>query len=203
MRIMESVTVQSGFSIASWFSRYFISQSSFDTWASGTKPRNVTLLGVLLLLVATACFAAIAIMGPRLAREGTLLWFGTHADGKIANAEVVEAGKFKNGAQKYRLTLAYDFIASDGKNYTGSTQRSDLRTLPELKPGDAVGVYYNPSSPLNSVADYNLRTDVYALLLFLPWIAIFGIAAPFAYVRRWWQWRRSRAAGHTNRKTTS
>lgn len=188
--------------IASWFSRYFISQSSFDTWASGTKSRNVNLLAALMLLIAAACFAAIAIMGPRLAREGTLLWFGTYAGGVIKNAEVVEAGTFKNGAPKYRLTIAYDFVASDGNSYPGQTQRTDIRTPPDLKPGDAVGVYYNPSSPQNSVADYNLRTDVYALLLFLPWIAIFGIAAPFAYIRRWWQWRRNRQRnGHTISKS--
>lgn len=177
--------------------RYLITQSSFDAWANNTKARNVSLLGLLLIFVAVACSAAIVILGPRLAREGTLLWFGTRADGVLKSADVLEVGKFKGGDPKYRLTMKYDFTAADGARYDGVTQRGDVRTPPDLKPGDTIGVYYDRANPQNSVAEHNLRSDVYGILLFLPWIAIFGIAGPLFYFARWRHWRQTLPAGHT------
>lgn len=184
--------MQSRFGYPGAATRYLITQSNFDAWANATKPRNIPLLGVLLVFVATACSAAVFIMGPRLAREGALLWFGTYAKGNVTHAELTDAGKFKGGDPKYRLRLAYDFPAADGKTYSGVTQRDDVRAPPDLKPGDRVGVYYSRSNPQNSVAEHRLRTDVYALALFLPWIAFFGILGPLFYFHRWRHWRRNR-----------
>lgn len=190
--------MQSRFGAPGIATRYLITQRNFNAWAESVKPRTRALTAFFLMLVAVACSAAIVVMGPRLAREGALLWFGTHAEGVIQSADVVEVGKFKGGDPKYRLRLAYAFAAEDGNAYTGSTQRDDIRTPPELKPGDPIGVYYSPNNPPNSIADYNLRTDVYALLLFLPWIAFFGILGPLFYFYRWRQWRRAASTvGHT------
>lgn len=178
--------------------RYLITQENFNTWAESTKPRTRLLTGVLLIAIMIACSAAVIIMGPRLVREGALLWFGTKADGVIRSSDVIEVGKFKGGDPKYRLTISYDFVATDGIAHTGTTMRGDVRTPPDYKPGDPIGVYFDSSDPSNSVADHNLRSDVYGLLLFLPWIAIFGIGGPLFYFQRWRNWRRQRGvAGHT------
>jgi len=186
--------VQSRFGYPGVATRYLISQNNFNEWANGTKPRTRVLTGILLFFVLVACSAAIVIMGPRLVREASLLWFGTEASGVIQSAEVAEIGKFKGGDPKYRLSIAYDFTASDGNAYEGLTQRGDIRYPPELKSGDPITIYYSRDRPQNSVADYNLRTDVYALLLFLPWIALFGILGPVFYFRRWSAWRRNMVA---------
>lgn len=193
--------MQSRFGVSGLTAHYLIPQGAFDAWANSTKSRTLTVTGLLLLLVAIACSAAIAVMGPRLVREGSLLWLGSKAEGAIKSAAAVRVGAFKDGAAKYQLTIDYDFVASDGSPFAGQTQRSDVRTPPEFVPGDPIGVYYDRANPLNSVADHNLRTDVYALLLFLPWIALFGIALPLFYLRRWWNWRQQRSvAGHTQHK---
>ena len=178
--------------------RYLISQSNFNDWADSTKPRTRKLTGILLIFVMIACSAAIIVMSPRLLREGTLLWFGTKADGVVKSSDVIEIGKFKDGDPKYRLTIAYDFMATDGKPYSGTTMRGDVRTPPDYKPGDPMGVYFDNKDPSISVAEHNLRTDVYGLLLFLPWIALFGIAGPLFYFQRWRNWQRQRGMiGHT------
>lgn len=178
--------------------RYLISQANFNAWADTTKPRTRKLTGVALIFIMIACSAAVIVMAPRLVREGALLWFGTHADGVVKSSDVVEIGKFKDGDPKYRLTIAYDFMATDGKPYSGTTMRGDVRTPPDYKLGDPIGVYFDNNDPSNSVAEHNLRTDVYGLLLFLPWIALFGIAGPLFYFQRWRNWRRQRGiVGHT------
>jgi len=190
--------VQSRFGAPGLATRYLITQNNFNAWAESVKPRTRALTAFFLMLVAVACSAAIIVMAPRLARESALLWFGKHAEGVIKSADVIEVGKFKGGDPKYRLRLAYEFPAEDGTAHAGLTQRDDIRTPPGLKPGDAIGVYYSAATPTNSVADYNLRTDVYALLLFLPWIALFGILGPLFYLYRWRQWRRAPSTlGHT------
>lgn len=190
--------MQSRFGYPGMATRYLITQSNFNAWAESTKPRTRKLTGVLLMFIIIACSAAIAIMGPRLMREGALLWFGTKADGIVRSSDVVEVGKFKGGDPKYRLTISYDFVATDGFAHTGTTMRGDVRTPPDYKPGDPIGVYFDSRDPSNSVADHNLRSDVYGLLLFLPWVAIFGIAGPLFYFQRWRNWRRQRVGGgHT------
>jgi hypothetical protein len=171
-------------------SRMLIDQRQFDAWASGTKPRNTILLCVFLLVLAAICIAAIAIMGPRLAREGTLLWFGTRTDGTVQQIRLEKVGTFKGGAPKYLLTIGYRFRDVDGRQYTGLTVRTDVRTPPSLSQGDEFGVYYNPSEPTNSVAEYNLRVDVYALLLFLPFLGVVGIGGALFYGVRLWNWRK-------------
>lgn len=170
----------------------FITQAQFEAWADATKPRNLYLLAVALVLLAAACTAAIAIMGPRLAREGSLLWFGTRAEGTVRQVKLEEVGKFKGGAPKYRLTIDYRFIAADGAGHEGTTVRTDVRTPPELKPGDAIGVYYSSANPANSVAEHNLRIDVYALVLFLPFLGLVGIGWPLFWAYRHWCWHRQR-----------
>ena len=171
----------------------FMSHQQFDAWASGTRPRNRILLGALLLLIAVCCVAAITIMGPRLVREGALLWFGTRAEATVQQIKLENIGSFKGGAPKYRLTIDYRFSAVDGTRYAGSTVRTDVRTPPDFTTGDQIGVYYNPAKPTNSVAEHNLRTDVYALLLFLPFLSVIGIAGPLFFGFRFWSWRRRSA----------
>ncbi|WP_439543398.1 DUF3592 domain-containing protein [Hyphomicrobium sp.] len=176
----------------SWASRIFISQHSFDAWANAAKSRTLFAISALMLMVALACSAAITIMGPRLVREAALLWFGTKTDGVLQSVKLVEVGKFKGGDPKYELTIHYRFAASDGVERPGTTVRSDVRTPPSFQPGDRVGVYYQARNPANSVAEHNLRTDVYALLLFLPFLTVVGIAAPLWFLLACWTWRRKR-----------
>jgi hypothetical protein len=173
-------------------SRYFITQIQFDTWANSAKRWHLVVLGGALLFLAVACVAAIVIMGPRLAREGALLWFGTRTEGTVREIKLEEDGKFKGGAPKYRLMIDYRFVAADGSGYDGSTTRTDVRNPPELSAGDPIGVYYSRANPANSVAEHNLRTDVYALLLFLPFLGVVGIGWPLLWAYRSWHWRRQR-----------
>lgn len=172
--------------------KVFIRKDSFDAWANATKSRTLFATSALMLLVALACAAAITIMAPRLVREGGLLWFGTETDGVVQSVKVVEVGKFKGGDPKYQLTIDYRFTASDGVERLGTTVRNDVRTPPSFQTGDRVGVYYQAGNPENSVAEHNLRTDVYALLLFLPFMAVVGIAAPLWFLCLHWTWRRKR-----------
>ena len=123
-------------------------------------------------------------------RKGSLLWFGTRAEGTVRQIALEEVGKFKDGAPKYRLVIDYRFVASDGVGYGGSTTRTDVRTPPDLSAGDAIGVYYSPAKPTNSVAEHNLRIDVYALALFLPFLGLMGIGWPLFWAYRFARWRR-------------
>jgi hypothetical protein len=175
--------------------RLVITQDQFDAWANATKPRNLVALGIVMLLLAVCCAAAIAIMGPRLVREGALLWFGTRTEGTVRQIGREEVGKFKGGDPKYRLTIAYHFIAANGARTEGTTTRDDVRTPPDLSAGDPIGVYYSRADPANSVAEHNLRIDVYALALFLPFLGVMGIAWPFMWAWRLWCWRRQRPNG--------
>ncbi len=171
-------------------SRLLIRQDQFDTWANATKSRSLYALGAAMLLLAVCCATAIVITGPRMVREGSLLWFGTRAEGAVRQTKLEEAGKFKDGAPKYRLTIDYRFVASDGVGYEGSTTRTDVRTPPDLPAGAPVGVYYSPANPANSVAEHNLRIDVYALALFLPFLGVMGIGWPLFWAYRFSRWRR-------------
>jgi hypothetical protein len=67
-----------------------------------------------------------------------------------------------------------------------------VRDPPDFKPGDPIGVYYSSTDPSNSVAEHNLRTDVYALVLFLPFLAVMGFVWPLFWTYRTWRWRRGR-----------
>lgn len=173
-------------------SRIFLPQPQFDAWADAAKAWHRIGFGVVMVLLAAACVAAWTFMGPRLLREGTLLWFGTHAEGTVREIGLKEDGRFKGGDRKYRLTIDYSFTAADGSRHQGTTVRTDVRTPPEFKPGDPIGVYYSAANPANSVAEHNLRTDVYALVLFLPFLAVMGIVWPLFWTYRTWRWRRNR-----------
>ncbi|MGE0767602.1 MAG: DUF3592 domain-containing protein [Hyphomicrobiaceae bacterium] len=153
-------------------------RAEFVAWWSqvGGLKRGVAVL--VMTLMALAATGAIVVMGPRLAREGRLLWFGRHADGIIVGSSVEQVGAFKGGAPRYRLTLRYTFATPDGRRFAGTTLRTDVRDPPAFVRGDAIGVYYEAASPDNSVAEHNLRTDVYALALFLPFLVVMGFAAP-------------------------
>jgi len=177
--------------------RLLITQPQFDTWANATKRRNLVALGAALLLIAVCCAAAIVIMGPRLVREGSLLWFGTHTEGTVRDIGLKEDGKFKGGAPKYRLTIDYSFTAADGTRHEGTTVRTDVRDPPDFKPGDPIGIYYSAANPTSSVAEHNLRIDVYALALFLPFLGVMGMAWPLMWGWRFWCWRRRRALAQT------
>lgn len=159
-------------------------QRGFEIWMDkASRGKRVITAAVMVLLAAATAFA-IAVMGPRLVREGALLWFGTETTGVVRNAAVREVGKFRGGAPKYRLTLDYTF-AVDGAEIAGATERNDIRTPPSLAPGDPIGVFYEASNPRNSVAEHNLRIDVYALLLFLPFLAVIGFGLPLFYILAW------------------
>ena len=175
----------------------FISQDQFDAWANGTKRVYVYGLNVALIFIVMCVGAAMVIMGPRLVREGSLLWFGLYAEGTIQQMTVEEAGKFKGGAQRYRLTLDYSFTAANGVRHDGTTFRTDVRDPPDYKRGDPIGVYYSIENPANSVAEHNLRTDVYALALFLPFLAVLGIGWPIFWAVRFTRWRRGQRTSLT------
>jgi hypothetical protein len=175
---------------------FFITQAQFEAWANAAKAWHRYAAGVAFLFVALACIAANVIMGPRLVREGSLLWFGTYAEGTVRQMGLKEDGTFKGGARKYRLTIDYRFAAADGSRHDGTTIRTDVRDPPDFKPGDPIGVFYSPANPANSVAEHNLRTDVYALALFLPFLGVVGIGWPVFWSFRMWRWhRRRRVAG--------
>lgn len=170
-----------------------ITQAQFDTWANGTKRIYVYGVALVMLLLAMCSIAATVFMGPRMVREGSLLWFGTRAEGTVRGMKIEEVGKFKGGAPKYRLTIDYSFVSADGSRYDGSTIRTDVRDPPDFKRGDPLGVYYAPSNPANSVAEHNLRTDVYALVLFLPFLGLMGTGYPLLWAWRMHGWRRQPA----------
>lgn len=167
-------------------------QREFDRWADGLPRWKIALTSLLLLFVAVAAQAAVVVMGPRLVREGSLLWFGERAEGVVRSVEITDAGRFKGGDPKYRVFLGYEFSAADGRTYSGVTERNDIRYLPEMRSGDTVGVYFDVAEPSRSVAEYNLRTDVYALALFLPFLAAIGAFMPGWYALRLSRWRVSR-----------
>lgn len=169
-------------------------QASFDAWANTTRRRYLVLTGLVLLLLAATCTFAISVMGPRLVREGNLLWFGAYTQGTIEESAVRRVGSFKGGAPKYDLTIDYRFTTDAGVSLSGRTHRGDIRTPPEFSPGDAVGVFYGRTNPANSVAEYHLRTDVYALLLFLPFLAVVGLGSALWYFFRFWRWIRAKRA---------
>lgn len=169
-------------------------QREFDLWADGLSRWKIALTSLLLVLVAVASLAAVVVMGPRLVREGTLLWFGDRVAGIVRSVDVEEAGRFKYGDLKYRVFLGYEFSAADGRRFAGVTERNDIRYLPDLKIGDEVGVFFDASDPSRSVAEYNLRTDVYALVLFLPFLASIGVLMPGWYFARLRNWRARRAS---------
>jgi hypothetical protein len=171
-----------------------ISQTSFNAWAYGATPRARFAITALMLLMVALCSAAVLIMGPRLVREGTLLWFGTWTEGVVQQVSLAKVGTFRSGDPKYQLTIDYRFAASDGIAYTGTTVRGDVGTPPSFDAGDRIGVYYESGNPSNSVAEHNLRPDVYGLLFFLPFLGVIGIAAPALYLRCWWIWRRQRSS---------
>lgn len=173
-------------------------QSSFDAWASAAKRRHLVLAGAAFLLLGMACTAAVVVMGPRLVREGRLLWFGTYTQGTVESSTVRRIGTFKDGAPKYELTIDYRFITPAGGPYHGRTLRGDVRTPPDFSPGDAAGVFYDAANPANSVAEHNLRIDVYALLLFLPFLIVVGLGSALWYLVRWWGWASRRATRRTS-----
>jgi hypothetical protein len=167
----------------------FWQQSRFDAWADAAKTRHIVmLLSAVLLLAAAASFASIS-MGPRLVREGQLLWFGSYTDGVIEQSTVKQVGTFKDGAPKYELTIDYTFTAPDGETYRGTTFRSDVRWPPDLKAGNPAGIFYEAANPSNSVAEHRLRTDVYALLMFLPFLLVTGFGSALFFLLRVARWK--------------
>jgi len=164
-------------------------QSSFDTWANAAKPRHLGLLLSVVLVLAAASTLATVVMGPRLVREGTLLWFGAHTEGAIERSTVTRVGTFKGGDPKYELTIDYTFTTGDGEAYRGTTLRSDVSSPPDFQPGDPAGIFYEPANPSNSVAEHRLRTDVYALLMFLPFLLVIGFGSALICLVRVLRWR--------------
>ncbi len=153
-------------------------RAAFAAWWREIGRGSRIATGFLLLLLPAGALFAIAVMGPRLVREGRLLWFGARADGVIRASHIDQVGAFKGGAPKYRLRLTYRFQTPDGRSFTGTTERNDVRDPPDFGAGAPMGVYYDPAHPENSVAEHNLRTDVYALVLFLPFLCVVCIGLP-------------------------
>lgn len=164
-----------------------------DTSARQMSRRARIATGALMIFMAIAGTAGIAVMGPRLLREGALLWLGTRTDGAVQRTKLEQVGQFRGGDPKYRLTINYRFAAADGAAFTGSTVRDDVREPPSFQPGDPVGVYYETANPANSVAEHNLRSDVYGLLFFLPFLAVMAVAGPLLYLRSLWSVKRADA----------
>lgn len=171
----------------------FWRQSTFDAWADAAKTRHIVMLLSVVLLLAAAASLATFVMGPRLVREGNLLWFGTYTDGVIEQSTVKQVGTFKGGDPKYELTLDYTFTAADGETYRGTTLRGDVSSPPNFQPGDPAGIFYEAADPSNSVAEHRLRTDVYALLMFLPFLLVIGFGSAMFFLVRVLRWRARRA----------
>jgi hypothetical protein len=155
--------------------RWFKRQSEFDAWAERTGRGKMAWLIVAMVLLMVATVAALAVMGPRLMREAPLLWYGIEAEATIDRVRVEAAGSFKDGAKKHRVTIDYTFVGPHGVSFSGQTERGDVRFLPEFETGQRLLIRYQPDNPKNSVADYNLAIDIYALLLFLPFLAVIGL----------------------------
>ncbi|MGD9805185.1 MAG: DUF3592 domain-containing protein [Hyphomicrobiaceae bacterium] len=163
-------------------------------WADVGRVKRTAVLIVLGLLPLATVFA-LAVMGPRLVREGSLLWFGAHTVGTVREAKVEQSGSFKGGEPKYRLVLAYEFSTPDGRRHVGTGIRNDLRYLPNLPPGSPIGVFYDAANPARSVVEYNLRTDVYALVLFLPFLGVVSFGFPLWYALKLARVLRQRSPG--------
>lgn len=175
-----------------WFG--FLNQDSFNAWAGTLSVGSHRVAVALFGAMAVVTLLALLVMSPRLAREGALLWFGMRTEGTVSAARLEQAGTFKGGSPRYRLFIDYRFVADDGRAYEGTTKRNDIRTPPSLGSGDRIGVYYSRSDPRNSVVAHNLASDVYGLLLFLPFLAVIGVGLPAWYIVRYRQWRRQSAA---------
>lgn len=170
---------------------HLLTQKAFDDWADRAKSWHIATMRVALVASIVAITLAIALIAPRLAYEAPLLWFGEHVEGTIDDVSYELTGN-RNGEDHFRMTITYTFEAADKRYYAGETHREGIVYDQELATGDAVGVYYDRADPLWSVAEHRLRLDVYSLLLFVPWLALFGIALPAVYLRRLANWRRSR-----------
>ncbi|MFM2423152.1 MAG: hypothetical protein RL291_1682 [Pseudomonadota bacterium] len=163
----------------------FRSRGWLGRFGSGAHPPpqgwRFFVLAALLSLIVVTCGLAIAVLGQRLVREAPLLWFGVDGQATVTAADLRRSGSFRDGAPKYWLVVDYRFDVG-GVGYRGQTSRNDLRDPPDFKPGDAIAIRYDPRAPTNSVADHNLAIDVYALLLFLPFLAIVGVLFPLIYL---------------------
>ncbi|MFN3868990.1 MAG: hypothetical protein ACK4MF_07995 [Hyphomicrobiaceae bacterium] len=169
-----------------------MTEEAFDAWADHAKSWHLTVMRLSLLTSIATITLAIGLLSPRLAYEAPLLWFGEHVEGTIDDVSYEPTGARK-GVERFRMRINYTFQAADRRYYAGETQRDGIVYDQELTTGDAVGVYYFRNDPLWSVAEHRLRLDVYALLLFVPWLAFFGIALPVFYLGRLTHWRRRRA----------
>lgn len=167
----------------------FLTQSAFDGFAARQSRRNMTIGAVAAAVAGALLLVASALLSPRLIREGPLLWFGAEADARVIEWRLVEQSRTKSGEPRYRLDVSFEFATPNGARHTGKSTRTDIAVPVYVSPGQTIRIFYDPRDPSRSTIEHNLRVDVYALLLFLPFILLMASAC-FLYVFRWHKWTR-------------
>lgn len=166
-----------------------LTQTDFDNWASSVEPWKVGYTRWMLTLILGAAILGMLLLAPPVVREAKLLWFGERAEGWVTSVDVQLRGSTKSGSPIYRVDLGYEFETTLGARHAGKTSRTVNAVKPEFDIGAAVTIYYDAGDPRRSVAEYQLRSDVYGAFFLLGLIALSGIALPALWLRRFAGWR--------------
>ena len=168
-----------------------LTQPTFDRWTAGRSRRAMAVTDVLLSLVLAVLLAGVSALLPRLLHEGRLLLTGIETLATVRAAELTEQSRTRGGTQLYRLVVTYEFTGTDARRHQGSSYRNDISAPVRIEAGQPIAIFYDPANPEVSTIDHNLRTDVVALALFLPFIALVPGGLIAIYLYRTLRWRRS------------
>jgi hypothetical protein len=166
-----------------------LTQPAFDGLAERTGARRMRIGAAIMAFVIVAIVLVAAFFGEKLWREGPLLWLGTPATAVVEQAELSEYSA-KSGSPRYFLKVRYTFKAADGRAYRGEAERSSMATRFEPRAGEPIAIRYAASDPRRSTIEHNLAIDVYALVLFVPFLVLAPGALSALYLFRFVRWRR-------------
>ena len=168
----------------------FLTQPTFDRMADRYRPRSMHIGAGLMIAILVALTVAVGLLAPKLLHDGHLLWFGVETKAVVRTATLTEQGRSKTGTPRYRLVATYEFRDASGTRREGTASRNDLSTPVHWQPGETIMIHYDPAQPTRSTLDHNLRIDVYALLLFLPFLLLVPGGFGGLYLYRYLKWRR-------------
>lgn len=167
----------------------FLSQPAFDAWAAARKGWQLTASALAFGFLLLALLVLVVVMGPRLLREGRLLWSGVSDEAIVLTSDFRFQSTGRGGRQLYQLDVTYEFMGPDGRHHQGKAHRGDLQTEVDWKPGDRIRIHYDLRHPENSTIDHNLVIDVVALALFLPFLLLVPGAMAGLFLYRYLRWR--------------
>jgi len=173
--------------------RSLLTQEAFNADAARRSRWTTHIAGILVLIVLAGVLLAAGLFGYKLAQEAPLLWFGTPANGIVEEARLSSLPRSKSGYGRYRLDVRYRFVAADGQSYAGTAQRSDLTEPIRLEHGQRIAIRYSARDPSHSTIEQNLKSDVVAMLIFLPFLII--VPGSISLMHSWRYLRWLRAAG--------